>query len=897
MGALKTFWSRLAAMFHRRKLDVELDEELRSHLEMATEEYRRRGMGDDEARAAALRNFGGVAQVREAVRMREGLSFLENLRRDMAYALRQMRRSPGFTAVVILTLALGIGANAAVFSVLNAVMLRPLDFPNANRLVRVLSVVDGHPVGPSPLDMRDFIAHNHTFEKLAVYDQWRKNVSTSQNGDDPHATVVGLAPPEFFEALGVHPILGRMFTAEEGLNGRNHVALIIESFWTAHYHRDPAILGHTLTINDQPYTVIGILPDSIPGWLHGAQQQLPLFEPFLPTPDVWDEHSRGGRGYDAIGLIKPGVTIAEAQSDLNRIAANLAATWPADHGVSVGLAPLAERRSHDLKPLVLLLMGAVGLILLIACSNLAALLLARNTARAREFAMRKALGAGRSALVRQVLTETLTFSLFASGLGLALALGTIRALRLGDPAHLPQLLTLSLDWRVLLFTTAAGLGTCVLFGIAPALLSTHIDAAAVLKQGGRGASGSSRQAFRKLLVTAQIALSLMLLVGAGLIIQTLERLQHQDLGFRVDHLMRGHLYLPPAQYPTPESINSFADRLSERLRALPGVSEASVTTIYPPADRWRMMFSIAGHPVSRIEDIPSTIFGVVDGRYLRTAGIPVIRGRDFSESDGDKTLPVAIVNQAFVRQYFPGENPIGRRIELGAPASLIPGDEWMGPQRITVTVIGVMRDNSDQGLAMPVAPQLIGLFRQLPPVNYGFKDLLVRSDVASESLFPAIERQVHALDPRVPLSETETMSAYLGDLTAVQRFTSVILTCFAALGLLLAVMGIYGVIAHLVAQRTQEIGIRLALGAPRSAVLWLISSQGLRMAVAGVAIGLVGTALVARSMASMLYGVSALDAATLACASLALILIALAACAVPARRAARIDPMRALRTE
>ena len=450
----------------------------------------------------------------------------------------------------------------------------------------------------------------------------------------------------------------------------------------------------------------------------------------------------------------------------------------------------------------------------------------------------------------------------------------------------------------MVFTLVAGLGTCLIFGMAPALVSTRVEAAGVLKDGGRSSSGASRQAFRKMLVTAQIALSMMLLVGAGLLIQTLQRLQSQDLGFRIDHLVQGRLYLPPAQYPTPESIDEFSDRLTERLRALPGVRAVSVTQIYPPSDRWRMMFSIEGKPISRIEDIPSTVFGVVDANYLETAGIPIVEGRDFSQSDREKTLPVAIVNQAFVKKFFAGENPIGRRIEVGAPPRLLPDDEWMGSERVMVTIAGVMRDNRDQGLALPVAPQLIGLFRQMPPpVNSGFKDLLVRSNVAPQVLAPSIERQLHALDPRIPLPAVETMSEYLGDLTAVQRFTSVILSGFAGMGLMLALMGVYGVAAYLVAQRAREIGIRLALGSPRGAVVWLVSSQGLRMAFAGVAVGLLGTVLAARSMASLLYGISPLDPVTLASASIALIAVAFAACALPARRAATIDPMQALRTE
>jgi putative ABC transport system permease protein len=880
-----------------RKRDADLERELWSDLELEEEEQRETGVSPEEARYAARRAFGNPALIKEQTHEAWGWATLERSMADLRYALRQIRKSPGFAAVVVLVLMLGIGANASVFSVLNAVLLRPLEFPNANRLVQITSVKNEKPVGVSGPDLRDFATQTHAFEKMTIYDQWRKNVSTSPRGDDGAEVLVGLAPPEFFEALAIQPLLGRLFTPDEELEGRNHVALITDAFWKSHYQRDPKILGRTLSINDQPYIIIGILPSTIPGWLHGAQAQLPVFEPFLPEAGVGNESSRGGRGNGSLGLLKPGVTIGQAQADLARIAENLATTHPVDRGISVAVEPLATMRAGDLRPLLLLLMGAVGLILLIACSNLAALLLARNTARQREFAMRKALGAGRAALVRQVLVETLVLSLMGTVCGLAIAWGTTRALRTADPGKIPQLLELTLDWRVVLFTVVAGLGTCLFFGIMPALLSTRVDAAVVLKEGGRTSSGASRQGFRKVLVTAQIALSLMLLVGAGLLIQTLERLQNQDLGFRVDQLIRGHFYLPPAHYPTPESITRFCDRLAEQIAALPGVQDVSVTTVYPPSDRWRMMFSIERRAVSRLEDVPSTIFGVVDANYLRTAGIPVVQGRDFSDSDREETLPVAIVNQTFVKQYFPNEDSIGRRIELGAPASLIPQDTWMGAQRETVTIAGVMRDSRNQGLVLPVAPQLIVLFRQTPQVNFGFKDVLVRSNVAPKTLERTVAHQLHTLDPRLPLSEVETMSEYLGDMTAVKRFTGVILASFAGMGLVLSVMGIYGVIAYLVAQRTQEIGIRLALGASRSAVMWLVSSQGLRMALAGVVIGLIGTVLTARSLTGLLYGISALDPLTLASASVVLIAIALAACALPARTAAKIDPMQALRSE
>jgi predicted permease len=347
---------------------------------------------------------------------------------------RNLTKPPGFAAVLVLVFTLAIGGNASVFSVLSAILLRPLEFRNADRLVQITSLKDGKPLGVSGPDWRDFATQNQTFDKMAIYDQWRKNVSTSPRGDDAAEVLVGLAPPEFFKALGVQPLLGRLFTAAEGVEGRNHVALITETFWKNHYQRDLGVLGRTLSINDQRYTIIGVLPATIPGWLHKAQEQLPVFEPFVPGPGLWSEQSRGGRGNGALGLMKPGVPIAKAQADLARIAENLAATHPADRAIGVSIVPLATMRAGDLQPLLLLLMGAVGLILLIACSNLAALLLARNTARQREFAMRKALGAGRTALIRQVLTETLVLSVIGSASGLALAWGTTRALRTTDPA-------------------------------------------------------------------------------------------------------------------------------------------------------------------------------------------------------------------------------------------------------------------------------------------------------------------------------------------------------------------------------------------------------------------------------------------------------------------------------
>jgi predicted permease len=491
---------------------------------------------------------------------------LDSFSRDLRFGFRQLRKNPAFTVTAILTLALGVGANTVVFGVLNAVLLRPLPFRDANRLVSIFSIKDGIQIGPSALDARDFSRQNHTFEKLAVFDQWRKNVITSGAGAEPENQIVGLTSSDFFQALGIHPMLGRMFTDEEASVGHNHVALITESFWKTHYARSRAILGRTLIINSDTYTIVGVLPDTIPSWMNSTHSPIGIWEPFMPTPDTWSENGRGGRNYGTVGLLKPDVTIQQARSDLARIAANLAAAYPVDKGIGVTVEPLIRVRAGDLRPQLFLLMGAVTLILLIACSNLASLLLARNSARQREFATRAALGANRNVLIRQILVETLLISWVGGGCGITLAWLINMMIRQQHPAGMPQLAELTLDWRVFLFTFLISTLTNLLFGIAPAILHTRINLVESLKDGGRNSGDRSRQSFRQVLVTAQVALSLMLMVGASLLVETIVRLQSQDLGFSIDHLLKAHFFLPEMQYPTPEAITRFCDaRICTRL--------------------------------------------------------------------------------------------------------------------------------------------------------------------------------------------------------------------------------------------------------------------------------------------------------------------------------------------
>ena len=879
------------------KRDADLERELRSDLELEEEEQRDRGLSPEEAYHAARRALGNTSLIREQTHEAWGWARFERLLQDLRYAVRQLRRSPGFALTAVLTLVLAIGANSVVFSILNALLLRPLPFPHPERIVRIYSVVRNVPIGPSPLDSRDFARQNHTLEKLAVFDQWRKNVVTARAGDMPESLHVGLGPLELFQSLGVEPVLGRLFTEDEGLPGRNHVVILTESFWQNHYARDPAILGQTVVINSSAYTIIGVIPHTIPGWLRGTDEPIELWEPFLPTPNIWEDGQRGARNYTTVGLLKPGITVQQAQADLQTIAANLAATYPIDRNIGVLVEPLVASRVADLRPQLYLLMAAVTLILLIACSNLAGLLLARNTARQREFAMRAALGASRAVLIRQVLLETLLISLTGGICGVALAAASDSLIRRKHPQSLALLSDVTLDWRVLLFIFLTTLAASLLFGLAPAVLNTRIHFFNAFKEGARGVSAPARDWFRKALVISQIALSMVLTVSAALFVQTILHLVHQDMGFRIDHLLKAHFFLPDEQYSTPDVRTRFCDLFSERLRALPGVRSVSITAVYPPFQRWTMLFSIAGHPVSRADEVPFTYFGVTDASYLNTAGISLLRGRDFSETDRENTPTVALVNQTFARRFFPNDEALGKHLLLGTPPTMSIQDTWIQGHTVPVTIIGITADSKTDGPALPVAPQLITLFRQMPDVNFGFKDVIIRSDLAPQILADMLQQQLRALNPKLPLSEIEPMTMYIDDLTSDKRFTSFILSAFAAVGLVLALIGIYGVISYLVVQRNQELAIRLALGAQRSTVLWLIVRQGFVLAVVGVAIGLAGTAVASRGLAGLLYDISALDALTLSVASVFILVVALFASYVPARRATIIDPIQALRSE
>lgn len=831
--------------------------------------------------------------------------WIEPFAQDLKYALRGMRKTPGFTFLAMLTLALGIGANTAIFSAVDAALLRPLPFATADRLVRLQSMKDGKSLGgPSPLDTRDLASAARGFEGMVIYDRWRKNVSGIRGSTQSEEMIVGLVPGEYFSILRIQPVMGRLFTEREGQPGAQLIAAISRSLWDSRFESDPRILGQTIRINSETYQIVGVMPDVIPPWMEQTGGPIRIWTPFSST-DLLTESARAARNFGALARLKPGVSYDQARAELAAISARLAREHAADEGVSTTIVPLADTRSGPIRPVLLMLTAAVGLVLLIACANMAGLLLARNSARYREMALRSALGASRWRLLRQLLMEALVLSLGGGLVGLLMS--SLVSAALSPPAtmkespyngsfgSLSEFWSASPDPRLLLFAGVVSLLTAVLFGLWPALAGTQLSVAHALKEGSRGGSaGVAKATFRRAVVIAQIASSLVLVFAAGLLTQSILRLQRQNLGFNPDHVLKGNFYLPPVRYADALSITQFCDRLGERLRALPGVVDAGVTTVYPPSIPWTQMFTIEGRMPARLSDVPATRWGVVDDRYLRVMGMSIAAGRDFADSDTAIGLPVAMINQEFMRRYFPNENPLGRRIQMGPPRGLV-GAPSPGAALSTVTVIGVFVDFPNDGMGAPAAPQILGLFRQQAAVNSGFKDIVVRTQADPTAMSPAISEALRELDPEVPLAEVQSMTEHLGESISNSRLTTSLLGLFAGLATLLAVIGVYGVISYLVAQRTQELGVRVALGASPSVLLWLILRQGIWMGLIGVSLGLGGAILLRQFLSRFLYRISETDPSTLAGASLVLLFVVATASAVPAWRAMRIDPIVAIR--
>jgi putative ABC transport system permease protein len=811
------------------------------------------------------------------------------LMQDVRYGLRMLAKSPGFTAVAIVTLALGIGANTAMFSVVNAVLLRPLPFPGPDRLVTIwgtYSRLNESKRALSYADVRDLQRMNSAFENVAAYDE--SSVTMISDGEAVHVPAARVNA-NLFTLLRMAPALGRNFSPDDDLPGK-YVTILSHSLWQSQFHGDPGVIGQTVSIEGRGHTIIGVMPRGFEFPLDNDPPRLWRTYSAMATPvngEKPETEERGAHFLAAIARLKPGVTVEQGNQDAVLVGQRLAKEFP-DTNKYLGLwaLPALKALVGDVQEQLLILLGAVGLVLLIGCANVANLLLARATGRQREMAIRAAMGASRGRILRQLLIESGLLAIAGGACGLAVAMWGTEIVGGLAADHIPRLAGAGLGWRVLLFTLGASVLTGIVFGLAPALQLSGLELTETLKESGRGAGTSARQnRARDLLVGAEMMLAVILLTGAGLLLKSLSKMENVNPGFQPHGVMTFAVDIPDTRYTKPEMIQTFFRQLFQRVRAIPGVESASGTVPLPLSDDViRTSYEIEGRS-SQEMDSPHVHFRAIGLDYFRTMGIPLIDGRDFNTGDTSGKVQVVIVNQKLVEDSFPGENPLGKHIKPGVSAGEV------APWR---EIVGVVGDVKHQALNRADTPECY-----VPEDQIGFDSMsgVVRTALPPSALIPAIREQVKALDPDVPIYGIKSMDDYVSESVALPRLDSTLLGIFAALALSLALVGIYGVISYGVAQRTNEIGIRMALGAQSADVLRLILGHGLGIALAGVALGTVGGLGTARLLSKLLFGVSSADPLTFATVAVALIACALAACYIPARRAAKVDPMIALRYE
>lgn len=797
---------------------------------------------------------------------------------DLRYAFRQLIKSPGFAAVTILTLALGIGACTAIFSVVNTVLLRPLEYPDPARLVviRETQLPDFPEFSVSPPNYLDWEKQTKSYENLAAYAGSRINLT----GDGEPQQLVGVkATAHYFDVYGVKPALGRTFLPEEDAPGKNHVVVLSYPFWQRVFGGASDVLGRPIQLNGEPYTVVGVAP---PGF--GLASKVDAWMPMAFKPDETANDARGGHYLNVVGRLRPGVTVAQAEAELKVLAAQLATQYPdSNKGWGIFMMPLQDYSVRDVRAVLYTLLGAVGCVLLIACANIANLLLARATARHREISIRAALGASRARLVRQLLTESVLLAVCGGLAGVLLARWGLDALLALAPANLPRMTDIHLNSGVLVFSLALSVLTGLVFGIAPAWLAARADVNEALKQGSRGSTeGGARGRLRSALVVIEVTLALMLLGGAGLLARSFIQLAHVDPGFVPENATVLRLSLPQKKYALPEQQNAFAGALLERVKNLPGVQAAGLTHSMPLVSDYVLGFNIEGRPAIAPSDLPSTNYYAVTPEYFRAMGIRLVRGRVFSAQDDAKAPRVAIINETMARQHFPNEDPIGKRINItNGP------DAWR-------EIIGIVGDIKQYGVDKATSNQAYEPFAQVP---FSSLNVVIRTSGQPAALLGAIRPTVYAVDKDQPIGTIRPLEEIVADSIARQRFAMTLLTVFSLVALVIAAVGIYGVMAYSVVQRTGEFGIRMALGAQQRDVLRLVLAQGGKLVGLGLLIGLAATLAASRAMGSMLFNTSAQDPLTLGGITLLLGAVALVACLLPASRATKVNPIEALRAE
>jgi predicted permease len=874
----------------------DLDRDIREHIEMEAQDNIGRGMSPEDARYAAVRKFGNVTRVKEETREVWSFVWLEQLWQDMRYALRALSKSPGFAAIAILTLALGIGANTSLFSVVNGVLLNPLPYPYSDQVVTAANWFPGF--GESSIsypDFLDWVRLNHTFSSLAAYRQSSFNLTGQGDAERVSAMEISAS---FFSLLSVDPIIGRGFSSAEDQLGGPPAVILSGGFWKTKFGSSSDILGKALSLDGTDFTVVGVIPENFYFCCETIDFRLSdVYVPIGVSRDPWMRDRRITPGVRAVGRMKQGVTLAQARADIDGVARNLAAAYPdIEKGVGIVVTPLQQVMVHDIRPFLLVLLAAVGFVLLIACVNVANLLLARSTGRGREFAIRAALGASRSRVVRQLLTESVLLAMAGGALGLLLAWWGTRAALAALPGALPRSNDVRLDPRVLLFTLIVSLFAGILFGLAPAIRTARPDLHETLKEGGRGASGV-RYRTQSIFVIVETALAVVLLIGTGLTIRTLVSLWSVNPGFDSHNVLSFSVGFPPSlSSADANAIRASLRQFTDKIASVPGVGAVSVSNgAIPLNHESALVFWREGQAQPATEaSMPFALWYRVGPDYLKVMKIRLLRGRFLTAQDDANSPGVCVIDEDFARKFFGNEDPLGKRLNF----DLV----YTEPLQIVGVVAHVKQYGLDETVNSPVQAQFYMPLMQLPDdqlktLASSTTGFIIRTQGSPDAFASAVRDALREFNSKAVLYAPETMDQIISQSLAARRFAVILLAVFAALALVLASIGIYGVISYIVGQRTHEIGIRMALGAQRSHVLKIVLGQGARLALLGVVIGLAAAAGLTRLMGTILFGVSATDPLTFAAVAIVLTLIALAACYIPARRAVRLDRVVALRYE
>ena len=885
MSWIREGWHRFRSLAGRDAIERGLNEEIRFHIDQQTEKNIRAGMPPAEARRHAFIKFGGTERVKESTRDEFRPAFFEDFLRDLRYGARALMRAPGFTAVATITLALGIGANTAIFSVVNAVLLKPLSYREPDRLVFVWernTAIGKDRDLVAPPNYQDWQGQNSVFEALGAY---RVNGFALTGSGEPESLTAITVTGSLFRVLGVDALVGRTFTEQEEKR-RDRVVVLRHEFWQRRFGGDRSLVGKTITLTGAPFTVVGVMP---PEFRFPEGNPGDLYSPLIFAPN--ELQGRRTHSLTVVGRLRTGITIDAARANMTTLARGIAAADPGSNpdAAVVGAHDLIV---EDVRLGLLVLLGTVAFVLLIACTNVANLLLVRASSRRGEMAMRSALGAGRRRLIRQLLTESVLLAVVGSALGMAVAWSVLGLLVRFSPPGLPRLDQVSIDVTVLLFVTVVAVLAGIGFGVAPAVQVSGANLVAATQE-----NRVRRQRGRAALVVAEVALSLMLLAGAGLMIRSFVKLQNLDLGFEPDNVLTAQIFLPGNRYPvdpgqfrpapsggTPRLSKpaAFYTQLMDTLKATPGlesIGAVSSLPLNPVGIDYDMPVIIEGRPKPRVGEEPQADFRMATPDYFRTMRIALKSGRLFTDFDGPDSVPVLIINDTMASQMFPGEDPIGKRVLLyGRPRE----------------IVGVVESVKHHGFSRDPRPEMVVPNRQF---QLGGMTIVARSQIEPSVLGATITRAVHAIDPELPVSRVRTMAEFQSASVAQPRFTALLLAGFALLAMLLALVGVYGVMAYAVSQRTREIGVRIALGAERPDVVWMVVRHGVALTGLGIVLGLLGAAAATRLMARLLFGVSATDPMTFAAAAVALGVASMLATWVPALRAARVAPVTALRSE